>query len=121
MNSIKPTGITADRNERVLIINWNDGHVSRLPFAGLRKECPCVNCKGGHDYMGTPPDPIVVRDTVDDSINIEEIQAMGSYALSFLWSDGHWEGIYTWQYLREACPCPECVAKWQAKQGKSED
>ena len=108
MEKIKPTGVTADRNERVLIINWNDGHVSRLPFAGLRAICPCVECRGGHENMGGPPDLGVMRTTRDEAINLKSVEAVGSYALQFAWSDGHWTGIYTWDFLRQADP----ALKW---------
>ena len=26
------------------------------------------------------------------------------------WDDGHTTGIYTWEALREWCPCEECQA-----------
>ncbi|MCB8916603.1 MAG: DUF971 domain-containing protein [Ardenticatenaceae bacterium] len=105
----RPAGITADRNERILTITWGDGHVSRYSFAGLRAVCPCVECKGGHANMGGPPDPRVVRDTPPGDLNLEAIERMGSYALNFRWSDGHWTGIYTWEMLRAACPCAACL------------
>ena len=104
MDNVRPAGVTADRNERVLIIKWNDGHESGLPFAGLRAICPCVECKGGHDNMGGPPDLDVLQNTHDESINLEKVEAVGSYALQFRWSDGHWTGIYTWEFLRQADP-----------------
>ncbi len=104
MEKVRPTGVTADRNERVLIINWSDGRSSRLSFAGLRAVCPCVECKGGHDNMGGPPDLDVMRSAKDDDLNLESVEAVGSYALQFQWSDGHWTGIYTWEYLRLADP-----------------
>jgi DUF971 family protein len=37
-------------------------------------------------------------------------EAVGKYALKFSWSDRHDLGIYSWFYLREVCPCAECVA-----------
>jgi DUF971 family protein len=109
MNKVKPTGITADRNERVLKISWNDGHESTYPFAGLRAECPCAECKGGHEHMGQPPNPYAIRETPNEGINIENIEAVGSYAIGIQWSDGHRAGIYAWEFLREACPCLECA------------
>jgi DUF971 family protein len=36
-------------------------------------------------------------------MTIESIEAVGSYAIGILWSDGHWQGIYTWPYLHGAC------------------
>ena len=100
----RPTGVKADRNERVLKITWDDGRESVYPFAGLRAVCPCVECKGGHDNMGGPADPTQVRDAPDTGITVSNLQAVGAYALQFFWSDGHDSGIYTWDYLRESDP-----------------
>jgi DUF971 family protein len=108
MEKTDPTNVTADRQQRLLTISWADGHESCYPFAGLRVICPCVECKGGHEHMGGPPDPKVVRAARSD-INLERVEAVGAYALQFYWSDGHNHGIYTWSYLRDACPCPICL------------
>ncbi len=58
--------------------------------------------------MGTPADIDVVRNFINPSMTLTDIGAVGSYALEFVWSDGHGAGIYTWKYLREACPCEIC-------------
>ena len=34
--------------------------------------------------------------------------AVGKYAIKFHWNDGHELGIYSWQFLRDVCPCEEC-------------
>jgi DUF971 family protein len=107
--SVRPTNVTADRQTRVLTITWGDGHESHYSFAGLRAVCPCVECKGGHAHMGRPPDPRVVRDTPAGDLNLEQVVAVGSYAIQFFWDDGHSTGIYTWELLRAACPCPICL------------
>ncbi len=103
MSTIRPTNITADRNERVLIINWSDGKEGRYPFAGLRAVCPCAECQGGHDNMGRPADKTLLYATEDPDLTMESVDAVGSYAVTIHWSDGHWHGIYTWPYLYEAC------------------
>jgi DUF971 family protein len=59
--------------------------------------------------MGQPPDPAKVRDTPNEGMTVEKIEAMGSYALQFTWSDGHYTGIYTWDYLRQADPALAAV------------
>lgn len=100
----KPTGVKADKSERILTITWEDGRISRYPFAGLRAACPCVSCKGGHANMGGPADPALVRDTPDSGVTVNNLQAVGAYALQFFWSDGHDSGIYTWDYLRQSDP-----------------
>ena len=35
-------------------------------------------------------------------------EGVGKYALKFKWNDGHELGIYSWQWLRQICPCEEC-------------
>jgi DUF971 family protein len=35
-------------------------------------------------------------------------EAIGRYALGITWSDGHATGIYSFDYLRELCPCGKC-------------
>lgn len=53
--------------------------------------------------MGRPADKDLLYNSEDADINLDNIEQVGSYALSFLWSDGHWHGIYAWQYLYDAC------------------
>jgi DUF971 family protein len=35
--------------------------------------------------------------------------AVGHYAIQIEFSDGHATGIYSFDYLREICPCPACA------------
>ncbi len=104
MNKINATAVTANKTSKELIITWSDGHESRLSYAGLRANCPCVECKGGHMNMGAAADLETMQNPPDSEVTIEQIQAVGSYALQFQWSDGHYAGIYTWEYLRQADP-----------------
>lgn len=103
MSKIRPTNITADRKERVLIIDWSDGKQCRYPFAGLRAVCPCAECQGRHENMGRPANKELLYAAQDPDLTMEALEAVGSYALGILWSDGHSHGIYTWQYLHDAC------------------
>lgn len=112
MSTIKPANITADRQTALLKILWNDGHESLVPFAILRKACPCAECRGGHANMSSTPEPSVFEAALDDnaSTRIKNIEAVGAYAIMIEWEDGHHFGIYNWHYLRELCPCPICRA-----------
>ena len=103
MTTIRPTGVTADRHKRQLLIQWDTGTTCEYSFAGLRAICPCVECKGGHAHMGGPPDVAKLRQAQNELLTLENVQAVGSYALQFFWSDGHHTGIYTWEYLWRAC------------------
>jgi DUF971 family protein len=102
-NKIRPTNVTADREQRILTIHWGDGRECRYSFAGLRAICPCVLCQGGHANMGRPADKLLLAKSVNDALNLDAATAVGSYAIQFAWNDGHDSGIYTWEYLYEAC------------------
>jgi DUF971 family protein len=106
----KPVGITANRQTDELSIKWDNGHDSVYGFSLLRYACPCAECQGGHEHMGSMPDESVYSLPVVDSpaARIQNVEAVGTYALTIVWEDGHLFGIYTWDYLRKLCPCPIC-------------
>ena len=45
----------------------------------------------------------------------ERAELVGRYALQIHWSDRHSTGIYSFDYLRELCPCAECLKQRQAE------
>jgi DUF971 family protein len=47
--------------------------------------------------------------TIPSTLERISVVPVGNYALNFGWSDGHSTGIYTFDYLREICPCPQCL------------
>ena len=80
-------------------VTWDDGHGGDYPQEYLRGYCPCALCQGhgGEVRFIDAPDA-----------KLAEISAVGNYAIQFRWEDGHNTGIYTFDYLRSLCPCPEC-------------
>ncbi len=110
--STSPRNISANRQTRVLTIDWDDGHTSNYPFELLRAACPCASCRGGHEYMSATPDPDVFSRSLGDTpaTRMVTVEGIGSYAISIQWEDGHQYGIYNWPYLRALCPCAECRA-----------
>jgi len=109
MSVYRPTGITANRQTHELIVTWDDGHESRYSFTLLRRACPCAECRGGHDKMGSKPDPVVftLPDEDTPATRLRSVEMVGTYALTVEWEDGHHYGIYNWGYLRALCPCPQ--------------
>jgi DUF971 family protein len=105
-----PTGINADRTRGEMSITWNDGHSSVYPFELVRAACPCASCRGGHENMRSVPDDAFFDIHLGDvpQTRIKKIEPVGSYAITIEWEDGHAYGIYTWNYLRKLCPCPQC-------------
>ncbi len=110
METLKPDGITADRQKRIMKVNWNDGHTSEIPFTLIRNACPCAECRGGHANMGADPEPELFTAPDEDTPanRLVNLQAVGTYGITPEWEDGHHYGIYSWIYLRKLCPCPVC-------------
>jgi len=113
MDTLKPVGITADRQKRIMMVNWNDGHTSEIPFTLLRKACPCAECRGGHENMGGDPEPELFSAPGEDTpaTRLVNVEAVGTYGITPEWEDGHHYGIYSWNFLRKLCPCPVCLSE----------
>lgn len=83
-------------------VTWDDDHVSLYPMRYLRGYCPCATCQGhSGKWDFVPVEAPVVAD-------VEEV---GNYALRIVWDDGgskHTTGIYSFDNLRELCPCDAC-------------
>lgn len=89
-----------------LRIHWADGHQTRHVAPRLRGLCPCASCKD--EMTGIR---IVLPIHIPDDLEFRTIELVGHYALQFDFSDGHRTGIYSFDYLRELCPCEECRGK----------
>jgi DUF971 family protein len=96
-------------------ITWKDGHVSHYSFPFLRDACPCALCdderaktgrQPGEKPKAKPGELPMFKETAK-AISAEGV---GKYAIRFNWSDNHDLGIYSWQFLRDICPCAECKA-----------
>ena len=46
--------------------------------------------------------------------------AVGNYAIQIEFSDGHATGIYSFEHLREICPCEECGREFRGAAGVAE-
>ena len=96
-------------------IEWKDGHRSSYTFQYLRDACPCAMCNeernrvGRKPGEGLKPEPGVLP-LFKPVARATEAEAVGRYAIRFTWNDGHLHGIYSWDYLREVCPCEQCKA-----------
>ncbi|MBZ0298069.1 MAG: DUF971 domain-containing protein [Anaerolineae bacterium] len=105
---VRPKAITLNKEEAYLEITWNDDVTCQYPLAHLREACPCVECRGGHQYMGAAYDPDnLLTLTPKRAYTVTQIEMVGNYALQPVWDDGHYTGIYTWDYLRRLCPDEE--------------
>lgn len=86
------------------MLEWNDGHQTRLTMLELRQGCPCAACReeaarsraGEEPSLGTA------------SITLRRLEPVGRYAVAVAWEDGHASGIYSWDILRGLCACWAC-------------
>ena len=87
-----------DEPRRALLIVWADGAQHRIPFADLRRACPCATCNG---ELGVPG-RFTTRPELDPGEDeLADIGLVGAYGLNAVWADGHSTGIYTFERLRD--------------------
>lgn len=91
----EPSQIT-EENEREISIKWSDGSESIFNAAQLRKACPCASCV--NEWTG---EKILRDDNIDDQLSFTNVSIVGRYALSFVFSDRHDTGIYTFVNLKK--------------------
>jgi len=91
-NSPVPTRIVVHKQSRVLEIEYADGKLFRLPFEFLRVYSPSA------EVRGHGPGQEVLQ-TGKREVGIDELDAVGNYAVQPHFSDGHATGIYAWDYL----------------------
>lgn len=103
----RPKEVEVRNSDGELRVEWKDGHRSVYPLFGLRKNCPCVECRGGHGRMGNY-DRSLFRVEPNRKYTVEDIRQIGNHAIRIHWSDGHSNGMYQWETLRDLCPCGEC-------------
>ncbi len=95
-----PSKIVINNDDQYLEIIWSDQLEYRYPFYGLRKNCPCVMCRGGHDKMQIF-NPEAFNFEGHYVLTIRKANQIGNHALQIHWSDGHNSGMYRWITLRE--------------------
>lgn len=91
-DSVWPVDIIYERARKMLCVTFEDGAHYTLPAELLRVESPSAEVRG-HGGART-----LVAGKAD--VMIERIEPVGRYAVRLVFSDGHDNGIYSWQTLR---------------------
>lgn len=86
-----------------ITVRWDDGHTSVFNTKHLRSECMCAHCVS--EVTGLR---ILDPATVSEDLTVIAAEHVGRYGVKFVFSDRHDDGIYTWERLRQLCPCEEC-------------
>jgi DUF971 family protein len=92
----RPTALRGEGD--ALVIQWSDGATHRLPWALLRKQCPCATCRAKR--AEPPPLFAVLKPEEAQPIKAIGMQPLGNYAYHIDFNDGHNTGIFTLEFLR---------------------
>lgn len=95
---IEPIGVVAEEASDTLMIEWSDGRTTRYPIEWMRWQCPCALCRG---EMGIPGRLSHVKSLSPEETRLEDVQPIGRYGIMLYWADGHHDGIFTYDWLRE--------------------
>ncbi len=86
-----------------LRIEWKDDHTSTYHVYYLRFHCPCAHCVD--EVTG---ERRIEADDIPKDVKPVRLESVGNYAIRIEWNDGHDTGIYSFELLRELCPCKQC-------------
>lgn len=100
-----------NRADEGIQIEWQDGHLSVFTSEYLRRACPCAVCKEVPERITTGLLPASALG--GQKVDILKAQPVGWYALQFTFTDRHETGIYSYEFLRQICPCETCRAMHQ--------
>jgi len=89
-----PTDIKLHRKSGILELKYADGGIYSLPAEFLRVYSPSAEVRG-HG----PGQEVLQTGKID--VKIDNIEAVGNYAVRLHFSDDHNTGIFSWEYLRE--------------------
>ena len=102
-NTPQPTALTVHQASRVLEVAFDDGAHFRIPFELMRVYSPSA------EVQGHGPGQEVLQ-TGKREVGIDDLSAVGHYAVQPRFSDGHDTGIFSWDYLyklgRDPAPRP---------------
>lgn len=89
----RPQRITYHRKSRVLEIDFGDLQAN-LPAELLRVYSPSA------EVRGHSPEQRRLQ-TGKKHVSINQVEAVGNYAIRLVFDDGHDSGIYAWEFLRD--------------------
>ena len=67
-----------------------------IPNRELRASCQCATCV--NEFTG---EQMLDVNTIAPDIRAKDVQAVGNYAISIDWSDGHSTGFFPYARLKE--------------------
>jgi len=86
-------------------MKWDDAHETVFSTEYLRRNCPCATCV--HEQEENLKTGMFSLPLANQT-QVRSMEPSGHNAVIIMWGDGHKTGIYTWDYLRQICPCEKC-------------
>ena len=83
-----------------LAVKWSDETESFIKFKTLRNCCPCAYCSGETDILGNVYKG-AKRELAETAYEVLNLERVGHYAIRIFWTDGHADGLYTYEMLRK--------------------
>lgn len=90
-----------------LRISWSNGKTNLFSSSLLRRHCPCAACdeaRGSTAHQsplsGGRSTLRVLKATAEEETDLQNVWAVGNYAIGISWGDKHSSGIYSWETLR---------------------
>ena len=72
----------------------------------FRSRCPCAACKATREEQAKSKSRLnILPGNYSGALTAVSAERVGNYAIRIDWSDNHGSGIYSFDYLREICPC----------------
>jgi len=87
-------------DDNMLLIEWKDGRVHKIPVKFMRDESPDASNKG-ETILWTHYEPEPQGPDKPGKYDIKNIQIVGNYAIQITWGDGYDHGLYPWDLLEK--------------------
>jgi len=88
----KPVSINLKKKSRLLKIDFDDKSSFELSCELLRVYSPSAEVRG----HGPGQEILQIG---KENVSINDVEAVGNYAIKLVFDDGHDSGIYTWDFL----------------------
>jgi DUF971 family protein len=95
-------------------ITWADMHTSRYDFPYLRDHCPCALCNDEREKKSKTAPASAVLPMYKPRVTANSANAVGNYTIQIQFSDSHATGIFSFEHLREICPCEACAREFRS-------
>ena len=79
-------------------IKWDDGRESYFSMERLRALSPSAETQGEVDILGNKHGGTDQNEY--PGVTVKNFEFVGSYAVRFIFSDGHNTGLYSYEYLK---------------------